>query len=46
MALYSAKKALRLHLKEVLKNLPIEEKSSQSKIVVGKVSMFNTVFNI
>ncbi|GFT38522.1 5-formyltetrahydrofolate cyclo-ligase [Nephila pilipes] len=37
MALQAAKKALRTRLKDILKNLPEEEKSRQSEIVVNKL---------
>ncbi|CAL1283633.1 unnamed protein product [Larinioides sclopetarius] len=37
MALQAAKKALRLQLKEILKNLPTEEKAKESEIVVSKL---------
>ncbi|GBM43334.1 5-formyltetrahydrofolate cyclo-ligase [Araneus ventricosus] len=37
MALQAAKKALRSQLKEILKNLPNEEKARQSEIVVSKL---------
>ncbi|GIY06381.1 5-formyltetrahydrofolate cyclo-ligase [Caerostris extrusa] len=37
MALQAAKKILRAQLKETLKNLPAEEKSQQSEIVVKKL---------
>ncbi|GFQ74721.1 5-formyltetrahydrofolate cyclo-ligase [Trichonephila clavata] len=37
MALQAAKKALRTHLKDILKNLPAEEKSRQSEIVINKL---------
>ncbi|PRD19808.1 UNVERIFIED_CONTAM: 5-formyltetrahydrofolate cyclo-ligase [Trichonephila clavipes] len=37
MALQAAKKALRTHLKDVLKSLPAEEKSRQSDIVINKL---------